>query len=155
MATPPRPDAAALAHQDALLRLSFHVQRHVLSRGLGAVYIAPTALRLGETSYQPDLMAVLGGGSGSREDRLVDAVPDLICEVLLPASAYEDLRLKRRRYAEAGVREYWIVDPMEPSVEVYALRDRGYTLAQHVAQGTVQSSVLEGFSIPTASLFVV
>lgn len=152
----PRPDAAALAHQDALLRLCYHIQRHVLTRGLGEIYIAPTALRLGEASYQPDLMVALTGkGAISREDRLIESAPDLICEVLLPASAYEDLRLKRRRYAEAGVREYWIVDPMEPSVEVYTLRDRSYSLAQHVAQGTVQSGVLEGFSIATASLFVV
>jgi Uma2 family endonuclease len=60
------------------------------------------------------------------KEKNIKGAPDLVMEVLSPGTAYYDLRHKKEVYAEHGVREYWIVDPMERSIEVYANRDGGF-----------------------------
>lgn len=50
-------------------------------------------------------------------------VPDMVIEVLSPATAKKDKAAKLRAYRTAGVREYWIADPSNQIVEVYRLAD--------------------------------
>lgn len=47
--------------------------------------------------------------------------PDLVVEVLSQGTAAKDRKVKLRRYQRAGVREYWIVDPIHETIEVYRL----------------------------------
>ena len=46
---------------------------------------------------------------------------DLVVEVLSPSTARRDLNVKYHEYAANGVKEYWVVDPANGSVSVYAL----------------------------------
>ena len=62
------------------------------------------------------------------KSRGVFGAPDLVVEVLSPSTAKNDRWQKARTYAAHGVPEYWIVDPMNQTVEVYALQDGQYTL---------------------------
>lgn len=55
-------------------------------------------------------------------------VPDLIVEVLSPSTAKRDRGIKKELYEKHGVREYWIVNPSEKSIEVYLLKDGKYIL---------------------------
>ena len=50
----------------------------------------------------------------------------LAVEVLSPSSRSIDVVLKRSLYEQAGVEQYWVVDPLEPSVTVWTLRDSSY-----------------------------
>ena len=52
-------------------------------------------------------------------ERYMDGAPDLVVEVLSPSTKKKDLTIKYVKYASAGVREYWIVDPKKESVVVY------------------------------------
>jgi Uma2 family endonuclease len=68
--------------------------------------------------------------SGWRRERLVDpderpftTVPDWVCEIVSPSSVRHDRVLKRRLYAEHGVRHYWLVDPDARLLEALTLRD--------------------------------
>ena len=54
-------------------------------------------------------------------------VPDLVIEVLSPSTALKDKRVKLRRYRLSGVREYWIVDPLNKIVEVYKFSENVFT----------------------------
>ncbi|QKY68641.1 Uma2 family endonuclease [Lentibacillus sp. CBA3610] len=66
---------------------------------------------------QPDLMVICD--STKIKDNNIIGAPDLIVEVLSPSTARNDRWIKLKSYEEAGVKEYWIVDPYNMSVEVY------------------------------------
>jgi len=51
--------------------------------------------------------------------------PDLVVEILSPSTAPRDMKDKRRLYQSFGVREYWIVDPVHKTVQVYKLDEKG------------------------------
>ncbi len=53
----------------------------------------------------------------------IDGTPDLVVEVLSPATASRDKGIKKVAYERAGVKEYWIVDPASKSIDVYHLQD--------------------------------
>ena len=89
-----------------------------LVRKTGArVYVAPTDVVLSDNSVvQPDVVYI------SRERRSIiqqhiAGTPDLVVEVLSPGTARRDRSEKLRLYAESGVRDYWIVDPMSEHIE--------------------------------------
>jgi Uma2 family endonuclease len=82
-----------------------------------------------------------------QDERIVGA-PDLAVEVLPPSTAPLDRGKKSQIYAEAGVREYWIVDPDARTIELFVLRKSSYELVgKHEAGETVRSEILSGFKI--------
>lgn len=66
-------------------------------------------------------------GSTSTERR----PPTLAVEVVSPATRAQDWEAKRRAYARAGLRHYWIVDPEVPAIATYDLLDGRY-IERHV-----------------------
>ena len=76
--------------------------------------------------YQPDMMVVCDPEKLRRNG--VHGAPDLVVEVLSPSTARNDRGHKKDVYEKYGVREYWIVDPTNQSVEQYALEDGRFVL---------------------------
>ncbi|WP_240689281.1 Uma2 family endonuclease [Ammoniphilus sp. YIM 78166] len=66
---------------------------------------------------QPDLVVVCDKDKIGQKN--IVGAPDLVVEVLSPSTAKNDRLIKFKSYEKAGVREYWIVDPYNHSVEVY------------------------------------
>ncbi len=58
----------------------------------------------------------------------IHGAPDLVVEVLSPGTAKNDRGYKKNLYETAGVKEYWIVDPISHSIEVYILADGKFVL---------------------------
>ena len=58
----------------------------------------------------------------------IHGAPDLIVEVLSPGTAKNDKGYKKDLYEKSGVKEYWIIDPMLRSIEVYLLTDGKFAL---------------------------
>jgi Uma2 family endonuclease len=80
--------------------------------------------------------------------------PDLLIEVGSPDGVERDRLVKRRLYAENRVREYWLVDPEERTVEVFALSGADWIPHGYFrAEETVTSPVLPGLAIPLAQIF--
>ena len=52
-------------------------------------------------------------------EQYLDGVPDMVVEVLSKSTKKKDMTLKLGKYAKAGVREYWVVDPKKETVIVY------------------------------------
>lgn len=69
------------------------------------------------TVVQPDVMVICD--PGKYEKGYCIGPPDLIVEVLSPSTRRKDLFIKAGKYAQADVREYWIVDPDAERVIVY------------------------------------
>lgn len=96
-------------------------------KGACVPLISPIDVQLdcdNKTIVQPDVLIVCDRSKFQKG--IVFGAPDFIVEVLSPSTAKKDMGLKTTKYAEAGVREYWIVDPKRESVVVYILNDEGY-----------------------------
>lgn len=77
-------------------------------------------------------------------------VGDLVVEVAAPSTARYDALVKAARYADAGAREVWLVDPAGPTVRV--LRGAGRTPVVFSTGDVVSSPLLPGFALPVADL---
>ncbi|MBB5789054.1 Uma2 family endonuclease [Jiangella mangrovi] len=109
-------------HQDAVLGLALLLGPATPSRL--KLYIAPRDWQPDDrTSFQPDVFVI------RREDDQaapIAAAPSLVIEVLSRSTRRTDRALKYATYAEHGVASYWIVDPDEPSIVAYDLKDGAY-----------------------------
>ncbi|MEW6423464.1 MAG: Uma2 family endonuclease [Bacillota bacterium] len=148
----PSPTAS---HQYIKSRIVRRLIDFVEERGLGVVLDAPLDVYLEEKeTYQPDIIYISRERLFVVEERIKGA-PDLVMEVLSPSTAYYDLRKKARVYARHGVKEYWIVDPLEKSIEIYTNRDGCFELTQKVeGEGKARSLLLGGFAVELKDVFV-
>ncbi|MDZ4702157.1 MAG: Uma2 family endonuclease [Rhodothermales bacterium] len=142
-------------HQTLLLRLASRIHRFCEDSGQGTAFIAPIDVYLSDTDvYQPDLVVVRAGGLAIVEPRLIRGAPDLVVEILSPSTAYYDLHQKKTAYERHGVVEYWVVDPIEQSVEVFERGHEGFVLLQRSAGAEAATSrCLSGFHVELESLF--
>ena len=84
---------------------------------------------------------------------MVGGAPNIVVEIL-SSDRRRDLVRKRRLYAEAGVSEYWVVDPTKDTVTVLELRGADYVeRAVLSADNTLTTPLLPGLAIPLADLF--
>jgi Uma2 family endonuclease len=128
--------APSTYHQIVSKRLQYLLYTQIELAGLGTFLDAPVDVQLGPHDIvQPDLIIILNESKASLTPAKVIGPPDLIVEILSPSTCNHDLQLKRFLYERAGVREYWIVDPMEH--EVTALRFENGRYVEQPSSSTV------------------
>lgn len=76
--------------------------------------------------FVPDMMVVCDRSKIKNDG--VHGAPDLVVEVLSPSTAKRDKTYKKDTYEQCGVREYWLVNPADKSVEIYRLEGRFFVL---------------------------
>ena len=89
-------------------------------------FISPLDVQLDgdeKTVVQPDVIVICG--KDKYKNGRIFGAPDLVIEVISPSSRRKDMFLKYYKYANAGVREYWIVDPEKQTVIRYDLENMG------------------------------
>lgn len=86
-------------------------------------------------------------------DTLKFPIPDLIVEVLSPSTEKRDRGVEFQDYALHGVAEYWIIDPVVETVELYRLSGDEYPPVEVQADGLLCSDVVPGFAIPVRAIF--
>ncbi|MDF2629689.1 MAG: hypothetical protein K0R39_3520 [Symbiobacteriaceae bacterium] len=100
---------------------------------------------------QPDILFIAKDRLGIyREDGPLRGAPDLVVEVLSPATAQRDQATKRALYAQAGVKVYWLVNPDERSITRISF-PTGVETAYRLGD-TLSEPVLPGFAIPVDEL---
>lgn len=105
------------------------------------------------TVVQPDLCIICD--LAKLDERGCLGAPDLIVEILSPGNAAREMKLKKDLYAEAGVREYWIVDPSRETMTRYNLEEEG-TYGRpliFVSDETVPSVVFPDLKLDLGELF--
>ena len=129
-----------------------------LKGGPCLLFAAPFDVRLtrtagGESVVQPDLCVVCD--ADKIDDRGCDGAPDFVIEILSPGNTKRELRDKYELYEEAGVREYWIVDPQRRSIERFVREgERFIGLAPRTEDDAhVEARVLEGFAVDGREVF--
>lgn len=102
---------------------------------------------------QPDLLVVLNENQAQSKENYLDGAADLVVEIVSPSSSAVDRGEKFEEYEQAGVKEYWIVDPIRNEVIVYALNDNGYYNTYEPDTAMLTSKLLEGFEISLSMLW--
>src|SRR3954469_6385554 len=116
-------------HQSWSVSLLRILDAHVLRGRLGRVFHAPLDVILDTHNVvQPDLLFISKANAEIIQRRAVFGAPDLLVELLLPSSIRRDRYRKKEIYARFGVKEYWIGDPANKSLEVLTLKDGNYEL---------------------------
>jgi Uma2 family endonuclease len=116
------------------------------NRAGGEVFVSPLDVRLADHSIvQPDLIYVSSKRAGIL-GRRVEGAPDLVVEILSPATARRDVGEKLRLYAESGVAEYWIIDPELETFEFLENTQAGFRL--RLPEGAVyRSTIVSGLEL--------
>jgi Uma2 family endonuclease len=107
------------------------------------------------TVVQPDLCVICD--LEKLDDRGCLGAPDLTVEILSPGNSAKEMRDKKALYEEAGVREYWIVDPERETITRFNLTDNGlYDRPLIFINGDVMpSEIFSDFELPLSEVFPV
>ena len=94
-------------------------------------------------------------GPAPQPGKFLRIVPNLVVEILSPATAQKDRTEKKAIYEENGVEEYWIVDTKRREITVYTLSGKRFGRGKvYAARDTLRSRVLDGFTVRVGDLFV-
>lgn len=99
------------------------------NKGSCMILVSPIDVQLDKDSYtmvQPDIL--INCDPEKNINRCIYGAPDLIAEILSPSSLKRDCIVKLAKYQNAGVREYWMLDPFQKKVYVYDFADNHYPL---------------------------
>ena len=127
-----------------------------LQNTAGVVRFAPLRLRLQGGRYrEPDLLLLLNRDDPRRGNDYWQAA-DLVLEIVSPDNPGRDLVVKRQEYADVGIPEYWIVNPLNQTITVLTLHGDRYVEHGIFADGAQASSVLlPGFSVDVNAVFTI
>ena len=142
-------------HQDILGGLYSEMRTFVKEYNLGHVLLAPTDVVLSDTDVvQPDILFVSNERRHIRTRENIQGAPDLVVEILSPATAERDRNVKSALYAQHGVHEYWLVDPDARTITVFLLNEGDFEEVDTYSEGeTLTSPMLAGFSIALDEIF--
>ena len=121
----------------------------------GEVYVELVVIISQETGriLIPDLSIFVRSPGDQSDISAAGRIPDIVIEIL-STDRNRDLVRKRQLYAEAGVREYWIFDPVNDTVFPLELHGGEYTQRPTLtAADTLTTPLLPGLSIPLADIF--
>ena len=120
----------------------------------GKVLFAPLRLQVRPSMYrEPDLLLLLDAND-PRNQNAFWLGADLVIEIVSPDDPERDIRVKRADYAEAGIPEYWIVNPLDETITVLLLDGDAYTEHGifHRSQSAT-SALLDGFVVQVDEVF--
>jgi Uma2 family endonuclease len=136
--------APSRKHQDYSRNLSFSILK-IIEKSPCKMYIAPFDVRLpipsakkDTTVVQPDICIICD--LTKLDDYGCNGAPDLIVEILSPGNSKHDADTKFRLYEEAGVNEYWMVEPEEKLVLIYTLQNGIYIGLKPFSEGEIINS---------------
>jgi Uma2 family endonuclease len=149
-------------HQQLVGEIFRQISNYLLDKEC-EVYIAPFDVRLPlaeeedkniTTVVQPDLVVVCD--QNKLDERGCKGAPELVIEVVSPSSANRDRNEKKELYEKHGVKEYWLVDYSEKTVEVYLLNEDGQygKSVVYTGQEKVPVSIFNDLEIDLGRLFI-
>jgi len=142
-----------LAHQKLVLRLIILLETFVQANRLGQLMIAPFDVKLGEiTIVQPDILVVSAARGEILTEKGVVGAPDLVVEVASPSTRERDEGEKLAAYAAAGVREYWLADPLKKTLRLLTLESGRFQVIPQEGS-VVASTILPGLEVNLTELF--
>ncbi len=151
-----RKSAPAPMHQRVSRKLTIVFDAHVTENQLGEIFYAPIDVFLDDyNAPQPDIVFVAAAQAYIVTNDGIEGVPTLVVEIISPSSIVRDRKAKYEVYEQAGVAEYWLVDPANQEIEVYQWQQERYVLlsAASAIEGTLASAILPGLVLDLKTLF--
>ncbi|MCL5997340.1 MAG: Uma2 family endonuclease [Chloroflexi bacterium] len=137
---------ASVQHQNIKGFLESILRVYVEAHNLGVVFADRFQMKLAHTGREPDLLFVAHEHIDRLKSNYLDGPADLVVEIISPESIGRDRGDKFIEYEEAGVPEYWLIDPEREQADFYHRDTRGYY--RPILPGTDQiyrSSAVRGF----------
>ena len=148
----------SVTHQRVIVELSRQFSNFLLGKPC-QVFVAPLDVRLfprkdhrDDTVLQPDLLVVCDKSRLSKGS--CDGAPDLVIEIVSPSNTVQELLRKFNYYLDAGVREYWVVNPDAQTVQVHVLENGHYISTVYKMDTLIPVSILPGLEIDFRDLEV-
>ena len=147
--------APSRVHQEILGFMFNTIFNHINStKGPCKVYPAPFAVKLfsedDKNVVEPDISVICD--PGKLTDRGCTGAPDWIVEIVSPSNSSHDYVRKLNLYMDAGVREYWIVNPMEREVLVYFLEQDKFKVKSYTLQDKIKVNIYDDLWIDFTEL---
>ena len=141
-------------HQEVSINLSYILYDIVKRAKKGRVFASPIDVYLDqENVFQPDIVVVLKEGKAKITKKGIEGPPDIVVEILSPSTAYYDFTVKKDVYERAGVKEYWLLDPLRKTFEIYANSQEGFKLISKAKEEGMVSSELLGLKLNLKQVF--
>jgi Uma2 family endonuclease len=151
--------ALSSQHQNISSDIFFALRKHIEGNNC-KVFFAPFDVRLMKNSndkqvktvVQPDICVICD--LSKIDEKGCNGAPELVIEILSPGNSNKEMKNKFELYEEAGVLEYWIVDPEKEVVFQYVLESGIFTNHRPlVKEDMLESNVIEGFRLDLSTIF--
>ena len=146
--------APSRLHQELLNALNYTIYHYLHTKNARCrIYPAPFAVKLSDDSQtivEPDLCIICD--PKKLTEKGCSGAPDWIIEIVSPGNPEHDYIDKLRLYKNAGVREYWIVDPQRERIFVYYWEQEKFEVEMYTFQDTVKVTMYEDLQIDFKNL---
>ena len=140
-------------------RISYFIVRKISDyidreKGDCEVFLAPFTVFLNEDDrnyVEPDISVICE--KSKLEDKGCNGAPDWIIEIVSPSTERMDYGIKLFKYCSAGVREYWIINPVNRTVNIYDFQSNEKT-GQYSFDNDIRSCIYDDLSIKIADLLL-
>ena len=140
-------------HQILISKLNQKIANYIDAKGGDCKVIpAPLAVFLNKDNHnyvEPDISVICD--NNKLDDRGCNGAPDWVIEIVSPSTGRLDYGIKLFKYRSAGVREYWIVNPLKNTVTVYDFEHEHGT-NQYAFDDTVSVCIYEDLNICISEL---
>jgi Uma2 family endonuclease len=142
-------------HQAILTLLVMILGLYLSFRRIGRLYTDGYSMYISDhqPARQPDVLVVLAEHYDRIQPQYLNGAADLVVEILSPATGLVDRGAKYYEYQDAGVREYWLIDPISKQIDVYALNEEGLYQRVYEATNQIVSRLLPGFVLDAGLLW--
>jgi len=147
--------APSIKHQQISSTLFYQLFIHVAKNKLGKVLYAPCDVLLSNINVlQPDIIFIARENYDILTEYNIQGAPDLLIEILSPSTQDTDRIFKKRIYEKFGVKEYWILDPILETVEIWSSTKNKYQLLINATKDdTIESRVIAGLRLALVTVF--
>ncbi len=142
-------------HQAIARNLEFLLWQHVKAHDQGVILHAPLDVVLSSHDVvQPDILYISKARREIITESCIRGGPDLVVEIVSPTHRERDLLVKKALYAHHAIREYWVVDPENRTIEQLTLTGEGYSSHGLFSPGeSLETFLLPGLLLPVAQVF--
>ncbi|MBN2242040.1 MAG: Uma2 family endonuclease [Acidobacteria bacterium] len=142
-------------HQRIAIKLTAFLYENLERKNRGVVMGAPSSVMLSSWDIvRPDVFFVRKNREGIVGDHIVLGPPDLVVEIINNDSWERDMKEKRKIYAEAGIQEYWIVNPGAEAIEQLVWCELGYIAIGIYPKGKhLSPAFIPNLRLPVSKVF--